>query len=139
FGASGHARARPRPSRTHAVWNHLALGKSAADDKRDPQSPMRYRDAPAFFAKANPDAAPMESSSDARSPEGADHHETFGRYRLLERIGRGGMAVVCTATSFGVEGFDKVLVIKRTRPELVAKKRFVDLFIHEAKLAVRLS
>ena len=81
----------------------------------------------------------MVTPSDARSPDGADQHETFGRYRLLERIGRGGMAEVFKAKSFGVEGFEKVLVIKRILPELVASKRFVDLFVHEAKLAVRLS
>ena len=64
---------------------------------------------------------------------------TFGRYRLLERIGQGGMAEVFKAKSFGVEGFEKVLVIKRILPELARSQEFVDMFIHEAKLAVRLS
>ncbi len=65
--------------------------------------------------------------------------ETFGRYRLLERIGRGGMADVFKAKSFGVEGFEKVLVIKRILPELAVHPQFVDMFVLEAKLAVRLS
>lgn len=65
--------------------------------------------------------------------------ESFGRYRLLERLGQGGMAEVFKAKSFGVEGFEKILVIKRILPELAASKSFVDLFVHEAKLAVRLS
>ncbi len=64
---------------------------------------------------------------------------TFGRYRLLERLGQGGMAEVFKAKSYGVEGFEKVIVIKRILPELAESKDFVDLFIHEAKLAVRLS
>ena len=64
---------------------------------------------------------------------------TFGRYRLLERLGQGGMAEVFKAKSYGVEGFEKVIVIKRILPELAESKGFVDLFIHEAKLAVRLS
>ncbi len=64
---------------------------------------------------------------------------TFGRYRLLERLGQGGMAEVFKAKSYGVEGFEKVIVIKRILPELAERKDFVDLFIHEAKLAVRLS
>jgi len=65
--------------------------------------------------------------------------ETFGRYRLLERLGRGGMAEVFKAKSFGVEGFEKVLVIKKILPDLAENPAFVDMFVHEAKLAVRLS
>ncbi|MBX3231767.1 MAG: protein kinase [Labilithrix sp.] len=64
---------------------------------------------------------------------------TFGRYRLLERLGQGGMAEVFKAKSYGVEGFEKVVVIKRILPELAQSEEFVSMFIHEAKLAVRLS
>jgi len=66
-------------------------------------------------------------------------HEAFGRYRLLERLGQGGMAEVFKAKSFGVEGFEKILVIKRILPELAKSPEFAEMFIHEAKLAVRLS
>lgn len=49
------------------------------------------------------------------------------------------MAEVFKAKSYGVEGFEKVVVIKRILPELAQSDEFVDMFIHEAKLAVRLS
>src|ERR1700722_14400219 len=49
------------------------------------------------------------------------------------------MAEVFKAKSYGVEGFEKILVIKRILPELARSQEFVDMFIHEAKLAVRLS
>jgi serine/threonine protein kinase/tetratricopeptide (TPR) repeat protein len=65
--------------------------------------------------------------------------QTFGRYSLLETLGRGGMAEVFKAKSFGVEGFEKVLVIKRIVPELAVHQEFVDMFVQEAKLAVQLS
>src|ERR1700735_3056896 len=64
---------------------------------------------------------------------------SFGRYRLLERLGQGGMAEVFKGKSYGVESFEKVVVIKRILPELAKSAEFVEMFIHEAKLAVRLS
>jgi serine/threonine protein kinase/tetratricopeptide (TPR) repeat protein len=49
------------------------------------------------------------------------------------------MAEVFKAKSYGVEGFEKVVVIKRILPALAESDQFVEMFIHEAKLAVRLS
>lgn len=63
----------------------------------------------------------------------------YGRYQLLEPIGRGSIAEVFKAKSFGVEGFEKTLVVKRIVPELAKEPSFVDSFVGQAKLAVRLS
>lgn len=49
------------------------------------------------------------------------------------------MAEVFKAKSYGIEGFEKVVVIKKILPELAQSDEFVALFIHEAKLSVRLS
>jgi serine/threonine protein kinase/predicted ATPase len=63
----------------------------------------------------------------------------FGKYQLLELLGRGGMAEVFKAKSYGVEGFEKLLVIKRILPNLTDNERFVEMFINEAKIAVSLN
>jgi serine/threonine protein kinase/tetratricopeptide (TPR) repeat protein len=49
------------------------------------------------------------------------------------------MAEVYKAKAHGVEGFEKILVIKRILPELSQNPRFVEMFINEAKIAVTLS
>jgi serine/threonine protein kinase/tetratricopeptide (TPR) repeat protein len=81
----------------------------------------------------------MGSSAPPLGASRRGNEQAFGRYRLLERLGEGGMAEVFKAKSFGVEGFEKVLVIKRILPKLAEHNKFVDMFVHEAKLAVRLS
>lgn len=63
----------------------------------------------------------------------------YGKYQLLDLLARGGMAEVFRAKSHGVEGFEKVLVIKRILPELSVNPQFVEMFINEAKIAVSLS
>ena len=41
----------------------------------------------------------------------------FGKYFLLERINVGGMAEVFRAKAFGVEGFERLVAVKRIRSE----------------------
>jgi serine/threonine protein kinase len=64
---------------------------------------------------------------------------TFGRYELLERIEIGGMAEVFKAMQRGVEGFERLVAIKRIHPSIAADPDIVQMFIDEAKLAVQLS
>lgn len=64
---------------------------------------------------------------------------TFGPYRLLERIAVGGMAEVFLAVKTGAEGFEKRLAIKRIRKHLSGEEAFVQMFLHEARLAARLA
>jgi hypothetical protein len=59
----------------------------------------------------------------------------FGRYLLLRRIGRGGMAEIFRAFRQGGHGSSMLVAVKRILPSLGLEARFVDMFINEAKLA----
>src|SRR5579862_5174982 len=61
------------------------------------------------------------------------------RYRVLERLASGGMAEVFLAESAGIEGFKKQVAIKRVLPHLSEKKRFIAMFLDEARLSAHLS
>jgi len=63
----------------------------------------------------------------------------YGQYELLERIAIGGMAEVFRAKRQGVEGFEKVVAVKRILPSLSSNKDFVEMFVNEAKMAASLS
>src|SRR5690606_17808202 len=61
------------------------------------------------------------------------------RYRVIERLASGGMAEVFVAESAGIEGFKKTVAIKRVLPHLSEKKRFIAMFLDEARLSAHLS
>jgi hypothetical protein len=63
----------------------------------------------------------------------------FGKYLLLERISVGGMAEVFKAKSFGIEGFEKILAVKRILPTMAEDRDFIEMFIDEAKIAGHLN
>ncbi|MCE9574252.1 MAG: serine/threonine protein kinase, partial [Deltaproteobacteria bacterium] len=63
----------------------------------------------------------------------------FGKYLLLDRISVGGMAEVFKAKSYGVEGFEKVIAIKRILPSMGEDRDFIKMFIDEAKIAGQLA
>jgi serine/threonine protein kinase/Flp pilus assembly protein TadD len=65
--------------------------------------------------------------------------QPFGDYLLIDRIAQGGMAELFLAKRRGVEGFEKIVAIKRILPELSWNREFVSMFINEAKIAARLS
>src|ERR1041384_630526 len=64
--------------------------------------------------------------------------ERFGKYLLVGEIAVGGMAEVFLAVHKGLEGFTKVVVIKRVLPHLTSNPAFVRMFIEEARLEARL-
>ncbi len=63
----------------------------------------------------------------------------FGKYYLLERINVGGMAEVYKAKAFGVEGFERLLAVKKILSSIAEDESFINMFIDEAKIAGQLS
>ena len=61
------------------------------------------------------------------------------RYHVIERIDAGGMAEVFKANSTSLQGFEKLVAIKRILPKLSKNERFIRMFLDEAKLSLHLS
>ena len=61
-----------------------------------------------------------------------------GRYLLLKPLARGGMGEVHLARQSGLDGFEKLVVIKRILPDLAENPEFVRLFLDEARVAADL-
>ena len=62
----------------------------------------------------------------------------FGKYQLLRKLAQGGMAEIFLATQRGIQGFEKLVVLKRVLPDLSASDDFVTMFLDEARIAARL-
>src|SRR5438270_380219 len=107
--------------------------------------------APTFKTEKIPivavDKMPVSSPVIAPVPPPAAHVEEdepkdgirFGQYVMLERIATGGMAEVWKARMRGVEGFQKIVAIKKILPHLSDNQDFIEMFIDEAKLAAQLN
>jgi serine/threonine protein kinase len=61
------------------------------------------------------------------------------RYQILDRIDAGGMAEVFKAKSISMQGFERLVAIKRIHPNLVENDKFLNMFLDEAKLSLSLN
>src|SRR5687767_6344093 len=86
----------------------------------------------------HPPAAQSRGRSPAKVPP-VKKPIPFGKYYLLERINVGGMAEVFRAKAYGVEGFERLLAVKRILPNIAEDQEFITMFIDEAKIAVQLN
>jgi len=74
----------------------------------------------------------------------AERHDTretphsFGRYRIRGVLGEGGMGRLYVAEQTGIEGFAKIVALKRILPHLADSAPFRTLFLNEARVAARL-
>jgi len=82
-----------------------------------------------------PAAVPASQPEDEEPTDGTK----FGQYVLLEKIATGGMAEVWKARMRGVEGFQKIVAIKKILPHLSDNQDFIEMFVDEAKLAAQLN
>ena len=60
------------------------------------------------------------------------------KYRILRKLDAGGMAAVFLAESESIKGFKRRVAIKRILPHLTKNKRFVQMFLDEARLSLQL-
>jgi eukaryotic-like serine/threonine-protein kinase len=72
---------------------------------------------------------------DSPGPGVAGQQEVFGPYLVFDRLGVGGMATVHRAREHGIEGFERIVALKRLLPHLAEDASFVRSFVREAKLA----
>jgi serine/threonine-protein kinase len=63
----------------------------------------------------------------------------FGKYMLLRKLAAGGMAELFLALHRSVAGFEKLVVIKRILPQMNQDRQFIDMLLHEARIAATLS
>ena len=79
---------------------------------------------------------PLEESS----PENTVTQTMSGlRYRPIIELGQGGMANVLLSVGRGPSGFNKLVVLKTMRKELVADPDLRQMFLAEARLSARLN
>ena len=63
----------------------------------------------------------------------------FGKYHLISHLATGGMADIFLASQKSIGGFEKLLVIKRILPNLAKDRKFIEMFLDEARIAAQLN
>ena len=59
----------------------------------------------------------------------------IGRYRLIKRLAVGGMADIFLAQQFGPRGYERTVVVKTIRGDLVDEEELIQMLIQEARIA----
>ena len=65
--------------------------------------------------------------------------KVFGRYLLIRRLSQGGMGEIYLAKSGEIQGFEKLVIIKKILPHLAEDRDFIKRFIDEAQIAIKLA
>ncbi len=59
----------------------------------------------------------------------------IGRYKLIKRLAVGGMADIFLAQVFGKRGYERTVVVKTIRSDLVDEEELIEMLIQEARIA----
>jgi serine/threonine protein kinase len=62
----------------------------------------------------------------------------LGKYEIVRKLAYGGMAEIALARATGIEGFEKLVVLKRILPQYAENERYIGMFLDEARLAATL-
>ena len=65
--------------------------------------------------------------------------QRLGKYQLIRRLAVGGMAEIYLAQASGLEGFEKLIVIKRILPQHALDPQLRRMFLDEARLMATLT
>jgi serine/threonine-protein kinase len=74
------------------------------------------------------------AAGDTAVTPGPDRAVRYGRFTLIRRIGKGGMAEVFLATMEGARGVRRKCVVKRILPEKARSPYFAQMFVDEARI-----
>ena len=130
----------PPPNPQPTSFAEASSSAGASEDGSEDRSEGR----PRFSTDADIDRMIKDTLSGLRVPhprgtvsrQDPDH---FGQYEILEKIASGGMADAFKARRSGVEGFQKIVAIKKILPHLADNEEFITMFADEAKLAAQLN
>src|SRR5688500_939333 len=73
------------------------------------------------------------------APPSSDRSVTLGKYRVIAKLGTGGMAEVYLAVARGAMNVNRLVVVKRLREEQASDPASRAMFLDEARLAARLN
>ncbi|PJB83943.1 MAG: hypothetical protein CO090_00390 [Acidobacteria bacterium CG_4_9_14_3_um_filter_49_7] len=121
-------------------------GKPELEEKPEPKPKPKPKPEPepevkkqeAEVKSETPDPRRADKETKGKKGKGSEGIE-YGSYVLLEKVATGGMAELFKAKRRGVQGFQKIVAIKRILSHLVDNEEFVTMFIDEAKLAAQLN
>ena len=78
-------------------------------------------------------------SPESEAPPRRTQAQTIGRYQLCFELAAGGMATVYLARVAGASGFEKMVALKRIHPHLSRSKKYIEMFLDEARIASQIT